>query len=128
MERTRTLMLYGASLSIAAIGAGLADRPGWQVIPVDALFPAATESPRQSHSDVVLSDLAAAHPEAAIALLTEFPNLLLIGIDLANHQASVLSSEQPKLFTTDDFIRLVELCAAQAYFRDKAVASSGGSR
>ena len=42
MEKTHTIVLYGASLSVAAIGAGLADKPDWHVIPMDAVSPAAT--------------------------------------------------------------------------------------
>ena len=57
---------------------------------------------------MILFDLAAAQPEAAIPLLQEFPDLLLIGVDLANHQALVLSGEQPRLFTTDDFVKLID--------------------
>ena len=68
---------------------------------------------------MVLFDLAAAQPDTVISLLTELPDLLLIGVDLANHQALVLSGEQPKLFTTDDFVRLVELHVVQAQSRDR---------
>jgi hypothetical protein len=46
--------------------------------------------------------------------MKELPDLLLIGVDLANHQALVLSGEQPRLYTTDDFVRLIELHAVQA--------------
>jgi hypothetical protein len=105
----RTLVLYGESLSIAAIGAGLAAKPGWQVISVDAASPAATRRLRRLRPDVLLFDLAAAQPKAAILLLREFPALLLIGVDLANHQALVLLGEQSRLFTTDDFAQLVEV-------------------
>lgn len=108
MEQTRTIVLYGASLSVTAIGAGLAGKPGWQVIPMDSVSPAANWHLRQLHPNVVLFDLAAAQPEAVISLMKEFPDLLLIGVDLVNQQALVLSGEHPKLFTTDDFVRLVD--------------------
>jgi hypothetical protein len=108
MEKMRTVVLYGPSLSVAAIGAGLAEKPGWQVIPLDSVSPAATRRLCRLRPDVVLFDLAAAQPEAAIPLLTEFPDLLLIGVDLANHQALVLSGEQPRLCTADDFVRLID--------------------
>lgn len=122
MEKTHTIVLYGASLSVAAIGAGLAGKPNWHVISMDAVPPAATESLHRLRPDVVLFDLAAARPDTVISLLTELPDLLLIGVDLANHQALMLSGERPKLFTTDDFVRLVELHAVQAQSRDRAVA------
>ncbi len=107
MERTHTIVLYGASLSVAAVGAGLADKPGWQVIPMSPVTPTASQRLRQLRPDVVLFDLAAAQPDTVIPLMKELPDLLLIGVDLANQQALVLSGEQPKLVTTDDFVRLI---------------------
>ena len=108
MDQLRTIVLYGASLSVAAIGASLEGRPGWQVTHLDSVSPDAAQSLRRAHPDVVLFDLAAAQPEAAISLLKELPDLLLIGVDLANHQALVLSGEQPHVYTSDDFVRLIE--------------------
>ncbi len=114
MKGRRTLVLYGASLSVSAIGAGLAGKPGWDVIPVDSASAAATERLRQLGPDVVLFDLTTARPETAISLLAERPNLLLIGVDLASHQALVLSGEQPRLFTTDDLVRLIDAQALES--------------
>ncbi len=116
MNQQRTIVLYGPSLSVAAIGAGLADKPGWRTIPVEPASPDATRHLRELRPDVVLYDLAAAQPETTILLMKECPGLLLIGIDLANNQAMVLSCEQPKLFTPDDFMQLIErsVCGADS--------------
>jgi hypothetical protein len=81
---------------------------------MDSVSPAATEHLGQLRPDVVLFDLAAAQPDTIIPLLQELPALLLIGVDLANHQALVLSGEQPKLFTTDDFVRLIDAQARKS--------------
>lgn len=123
MNQTRTIVLYGASLSITAIGTGLANKLGWQVIPMDSVSPSATERLCQLNPDVLLFDLAAAQPDTVISLLTKLPNLQLIGVDLANHQALMLSSEKPTLFTTDDFVRLIDAQSLRSQ-----TASSGGSR
>ncbi len=114
MKGRRTLVLYGASLSVSAIGAALAGKPGWDVIPMDSASAAATERLRQLCPNVILFDLTAARPDAAISLLAEHPKLLLIGVDLANHQALVLSGEQSKLFTTDDLVRLIDAQALES--------------
>jgi hypothetical protein len=74
MDQMRTLVLYGASLSVAVIGAGLAGKPGWHMIPMDSVSPDATGRLRRLHPDVVLFDLAAAQPEAMISLLRELPD------------------------------------------------------
>jgi hypothetical protein len=108
MKHVRTIVPYGASLSVSAIAAGLTSRPGRRVIRVDSTSPAAAGRLRRLRPDVILFDLAAAQPEETISLMKDLPDLLLIGIDLANHKALVLSGEQPKLFTTDDFVRLID--------------------
>jgi hypothetical protein len=108
MNQMRTVVLYGPSLSIAAIGAGLACRAGWQVIPVEPTSPTATECLRQLRPDVILFDMTAVQPQTTISLMQECPGLLVVGVDLANHQTLVLCSDQPKLFTTDDFVRLID--------------------
>ena len=116
MTPQRIIVLYGPSLSVAAIGSGLAGQPGWRTITVEPTAPDAARHLRELRPDVVLYDLAAAQPETTLLLMKECPGLLLIGIDLTNNQAMVLSCEQPKLFTTDDFMQLIErsLCSADS--------------
>ncbi len=53
-------------------------------------------------------EYAGAQPESVISLLAELPGLLLIGVDLADHRALVLSGEQPRLLTADDLAQLIE--------------------
>jgi hypothetical protein len=108
VEKVRILVLCGASLGVSAIGASLADKPGWKVIPTNSESLAAAQCLRQLRPDVVVFDLSAAPPDGAISLVKLFPDYLLIGVDLPNHRALVLSGEQPSLFTTDDFGRLID--------------------
>jgi hypothetical protein len=109
MEQVRTVVLYGRALSLSAIGASLIARPGWQVEQIDAGLPAPSERLRELRPNAVLFDLAAAHPEDIIPLLQELRGLLLIGVDLVNHQALVLSGDLPSILTSDDLIRLIEV-------------------
>jgi hypothetical protein len=108
MSHTRTVVLYGDSLTVAAIGAGLTDRPDWRLIPVDAAAPGAARRVHTLHPDAVLFDLTGCEPEVAVALLREQPAPLLIGIDLDSGQALVLSGQHPSLLTAGDLIRLIE--------------------
>ncbi len=112
MDQVRTIILYGRALSLSAIGANLAARPSWRLEQIDAAAPGASERLRELRPNVVLFDLAAAQPEAVIPLLQELPGLLLIGVDLVNHQALVLSGDLPSILTADDLIRLIDVPAA----------------
>jgi hypothetical protein len=109
MHHVRTVILYGRALSLSVIGATLVGRPGWQVEQIDAAAIGAAERLRALRPHVVVFDLAAAQPDAIIALLQELSGLLLIGVDLVNHQALVLSGDLPTILTSDDLIRLIEV-------------------
>ncbi len=126
MNQIRTIVLYGDSLSVSAVGAGLETRPDWRVIRVDPASPGASRRLRQLRPDVVLFDLAAAQPKPVIALLKELQGLLLIGVDLVNHQALVLSGEQPELLTSGDLVQLIEAQATRV--RDGARSSDWAAK
>ena len=107
MDRQRAIVLYGNTLSLAAIGAGLDVQPGCTVTQVDSAARDAAERLRSLRPDVLLFNLCAAQPDAVISLLQETPDLLLIGVDLLNHRALVMSGKQPALLTTGDLMALI---------------------
>ncbi len=104
----RKVALYGNSLVISSIGAGLQGRAELQVCYVDATLPDAAEQLSALRPDVIIFDLAVAHPEFAIALWKAQPRLLLIGADLRTGQALVLSGQPSRLLTIDDLLQVIE--------------------
>jgi hypothetical protein len=104
----RTVALYGNSLVISSIGASLQGRAGLQVLFVDAALPDAASRLGALQPDVVIFDLAVAQPEFALALWKAQPRLLLIGIDLTNGQALVLSGQPSRLLTMGDLLQVIE--------------------
>jgi hypothetical protein len=104
----RTVALYGNSLVVSSIGAGLQGRAGLQVLSVDSALPDAARRLGALQPDVIIFDLAVAHPEFAIALWKAQPRLLLIGVDLTTGQALVLSSQPSRLLTVDDLVHVIE--------------------
>ncbi len=64
----RTVGPHGNSLVVSSIGASLQGRAGLQASFVDAALPDAASQLAALQPDVIISDLAMAHPEFAIAL------------------------------------------------------------
>ena len=104
----RTVALYGNSLVISSIGASLQGRVGLEIKCVDAVLPDAASQLAALQPDIVIFDLAVAHPEFAIELWKAQPRLLLIGVDLKTGQALVLSGQSSRLLTPDDLLQVIE--------------------
>jgi hypothetical protein len=104
----RKVALYGNSLVLSSIGASLQGCAGLQVSSVDATLPDAAKRLGTLRPDVIIFDLAVAHPEFAIALWKAQPHLLLIGVDLTTGQALVLSGHPSRLLTMDDLLQVIE--------------------
>ena len=101
-----TVALYGSSLALASIGASLQGRSELQVIRVDPVSTPPEFLPLEA--DIVVFDLTTAQPDCAIALWRTRPRLLLIGVDLKEHEALVLSGEHSPVVTPDDLLRVIE--------------------
>jgi hypothetical protein len=113
MVNTRTVVLYGKSLVVASLAACLADRPHLTLHHLDAATPDLARQIRLLAPDVLVFDLAAAHPDYAIALLREHPRLLLIGVDILNARTLILSGQQSEVLTIDDLEHVIESGPAQ---------------
>jgi hypothetical protein len=109
MTTVHRVAIYGNSLSVASIGASLQDRPGLELLALDASLPDAIQRLYLLMPDIVLFDLSLAHAvEDAVSLLTAHPKLVLVGLDLNSHRALLLSGQQSTVLTTDDLIQIIE--------------------
>jgi hypothetical protein len=109
MTTVHRVAIYGDSLSVASIGASLQDRPGLELLALDASLPDAIQRLGSLPSDAVLFDLSIAHAlEEAVSLLAAHPNLVLVGFDLTSHRALLLSGEQSTILTADDLMEILE--------------------
>jgi hypothetical protein len=94
---------------VASVGASLQDKPGLELLTLDASLPGALQRLDPLAPDVVLFDLATAHAvEDAVSLLAAHPNLVLVGFDLTSHRALLLSGEQSTVLTTEDLMQIIE--------------------
>ena len=102
------VVLYGNSLVVSSIAASLADQPHLTLCRLETPVPDLAQRIASLVPDVLIFDLAAAHPDYAITLLQEYPRLLLIGVDVASARTLVLSGRQSQALTIDDLIHVIE--------------------
>jgi len=104
--------LFGTSLTIASIGAALADVPGLELLPVEPSRDDGLAGWVDAHQpDVVIFDLVAGLPDSALCHLVARSDVALIGLDLETRRMLLLSGERAGLLTTDDLVRAVKKLA-----------------
>lgn len=104
----RNIILYGNSLAVSSVGACLREREGLRVLPVGTGSLKEALSPNEPRPDVLVFDLSTTQPGFAVELLRSKPGILLIGVDLSNGKALVLSSKTSRVLTTDDLVHVIE--------------------
>ena len=102
------LILLGTSLTIASVGAALAAVPELELIPVEFPRDDAATWVDAFKPNIVLFDLVAGLPDAALRQLATRADLALIGFDLEAGKMLLLSGEQANFLTTDDLVRAVK--------------------
>jgi hypothetical protein len=103
---TRRVILYGKSVILGSVAASLRDVPGLEIVPLAPPLPRARELGALS-PDVIIFDLEAAHPDAALSLLPARSRLLLIGVDPATDQMLLWSGEQSRALSMQDLVRTI---------------------
>ncbi len=104
----RTIILCGNSVAVSSLGACLRGREGLRVLPIATGTLSEAHWREEPQPDVVIFDLTAPPPSLGEELLRAKPGLLLVGVDLANGKALVLSSQTSRVLTTDDLVELIE--------------------
>jgi len=94
---------------MAGVEASLRDRPGLDVVRIDATLPDAGQRLNALCPDVVILDLAASHSELAIPFLRKHPGLPLIGLDVSSNTVIVLSSQRYTALSTNDLAQVIQM-------------------
>jgi hypothetical protein len=100
------VVLYGHSLGLSTVGAGLEGLPGLQIVTVDAELPDAARQPHAHDADIVVFDAAGVEPDV-LTLWKMDPDLLVIGIDMTTDNALVLSGAMVRVSTTNDLVHVI---------------------
>lgn len=100
------MILYGDSLILEGVRAELIGNPGLEVIMLDDPLDKPLEELRRLNPSVIIFDLGVIQPDFPFAML-QHPDLLLIGINPATHQALVWSARQSAAVAAADLLKLI---------------------
>ena len=103
----RTVLLYGRSLLLAGVAAGLAERPQLQVKRA-VTWADARRLLVERVPDVVIFDLAGACEGHILPLLLKKPDLVMIGLDTERNQAVLVSGQPARSLTLAQIAAIVE--------------------
>ena len=95
----RTLALCGNSVALCCVEASLQARAGLRVLPAHQF---GTDPP-----DVVVFELTASQLDSLTALWKAQPQILLIGLDLAEGGALVVSGHASRVLTVEDLVQVI---------------------
>lgn len=109
MEKQRRVALYGSSLFIAGLEASLKDKPGLDVVRIEAPLLYVAERVKALRPDVVIFDINTVNPDHALPLLREHPGLALIGLDVNSNKVIVFSSQPYQTLTADDLVQVIQM-------------------
>jgi hypothetical protein len=106
-ENQRRVVLYGDSLILAGVRAGLESHPDLQVLFLDPSQEKPLDAVRAFCPATFVFDLAAVAPDFQLSLLQE-PGLLLVGVDAEAHQALVWSGREEAAVVAADLMDLID--------------------
>ncbi len=124
MEERRTVVLFGDSLLMDAVEAGLSDKQELGVMRIYTPVTGIEEQLMSLGPDVVIFDLDAPHLEFIIHFLRDHPGVPLLGLDVTSSKVIVISSQQHTTLTADDLAQMIQL-QTSSYFRSPSYRARG---
>jgi hypothetical protein len=112
MDGRPRILLYGQSVILGAVRAGLELDARLDVIAVSP--PATAQELARFSPDAILFDTDAGCSGPAFAMLRANPALLLIGIDPASEQLTIVSTHTERGQSIADLVRVIQGEAARA--------------
>ena len=104
---SKRVLLYGRSAILGSVGASLRRYPSLEVVTLSPPLPD-TLGLSALAPDVILYDVEAARPEAALSLLDNCPRLLLMGISACTNRVLVWSGSDLSAQAAQDLMDVIE--------------------
>jgi len=101
------VLLYGHSLFIAGLQASLEAVPGLDLQDVDAQSDCLQERMSAWKPDVLIFELNNLARVPSLVVLKDYPNLLLIGMDIECDELLVLTGYHQQAFSTTDLVGVI---------------------
>ena len=113
----QTIVLYGNSLAVSTIGAGLQDCSDVRVVCVSARPADAAEWLAALDPVAVVFDRLATRPDFAIPLLDQYPQVVFVGVDPSSDRLLVLSGRQNQPESAAELLQIIAGSGARAVDR-----------
>jgi hypothetical protein len=104
---TQTVLLYGQSLLLSGVAAGLADVPGLEVARATT-WADANRLLVKRIPDVLIFDLTGTCESHILPLLFKNPHLVMVGLDTEQNQAVLVSGHDSRALTLERVREIVE--------------------
>ena len=108
----RTVLLYGRSLLLSGVAAGLEECPGLEVVRA-ATWPDACRLLAERQPEVVIFDRADDCATQLLPLLLKSPHLVMVGLDGECNQAVLVSGREARSLTLQQIQEIVETGAVR---------------
>ena len=108
MDQRRLIILFGDSLLMDAVEAGLADRPDIDLVRVRSALVEFETRVKSLCPDLVIFDFDTVHSQFVIPLLRARPEIPLVGLDFNSNQVVVLSGRAHTARTAQELARLIQ--------------------
>ncbi len=110
MNYVRRVVIWGTSVYLMSIEAGLAKLPGMEVVRLNPHLPGAEARILALSPDVVIVERSDNHADLARTLLSH--GLPLLELDASRNAVTVLSGRQVRASETEDLARVIEQAAS----------------
>ena len=104
---SRTVLLYGRSLLLSGVAAGLGECSGLQVTQT-ATWADASRLLAERIPDALIFDLTGTCESHILPLLFKNPHLLMIGLDAECNRAVLVSGQEARALTLNEISELVQ--------------------
>ena len=103
----RTVLLYGRSLLLSGVAAGLVDSPNLRMLQASTWTEVGILL-AEGTPDVIVFELTAANESHILPLLFKNPRLLVVGLDVESNQAVLVSGQEARSLTVDQIRQMAE--------------------
>ena len=100
----RRVVAWGTSVLASALAAGLGQRPGLELLQVEATLPAALGALHRGRAHAVVCDLVSVPAACVLSLLEAHPGVTVVIVDPDAKRGLVLTCRRPRMRTVDDLV------------------------
>ena len=108
MNPTQLIVLFGDSLLMDTVEAGLGDRPQIGVMRIHSGVPNLNDRLKSLQPNLVIFDWDADHCQFVLPFLREQPGTPLLGLDITASRAIAICSQEHSVYSINELSRIIQ--------------------